>query len=306
MLLTQAAFDLLTSVDHPPMTKFNEAHYPAAIVFHQSDCKTQLYYVSECLAIIILLPVEGGHAGSIHVCFNKNVFSNFVAIHGADVTINGSPVRKFYCGEQFFKAGCVVAHMARDADADDAEARALNRLSVLADVMGAPEPKVAKFATGKLSPFYAAEWDESSFGVMTHAQIWKATDPAQHAFHMYIAELREAHGIPSLHTYFYEAAGRRDMVWGSGLEVEELADRIRAHPTLDWGVQDPTELPEAERPFPGKSKLGLAIKIAHHFVTGHQDCCAHETAEDFAKRSGTETPVFEFNAAKRARTNSAE
>jgi hypothetical protein len=331
MLLTQAAFDLLTSVDHPPMTSFNPANYPAAIVFNQSDCKTQLYYVSEGLAIIILLPIEGGHEGSIHVCFNKEVFSNFVAIHGADVTINDMPVSKFYCGEQYFKAGCVAFHISRDAKLAsaapasaelvagaapaelasaapaDAEERALNRLSVLAAVMGASEPKVAKFATGKLSPFYAAEWDEVSFGIMTQVQLWKATDPANHAFHMYISWLRRAHGIPCLNTYFYEAAGLRDLVWGCGLLVEDMADSIRARPSLDWGTQDPSAIPEAERPFPGQSKLGTTIKIAHHFVTGYKDICAHETVEDLIARSGTDTPVFTFHDPnKRARTGSDE
>jgi hypothetical protein len=142
---------------------------------------------------------------------------------------------------------------------------------------------------------------------MTQVQLWKATDPANHAFHMYISWLRRAHGIPCLNTYFYEAAGLRDLVWGCGLLVEDMADSIRARPSLDWGTQDPSAIPEAERPFPGQSKLGTTIKIAHHFVTGYKDICAHETVEDLIARSGTDTPVFTFHDPnKRARTGSDE
>jgi predicted NAD-dependent protein-ADP-ribosyltransferase YbiA (DUF1768 family) len=308
MLLSKAAFDILVSPDNQPMGETNPADFPSAIVFQQSECKTQLLYLSEFLSIVILLPVEGVREGSINVSFKRRLLSNFVGVKGPGVTINDTPVKSFKCPEQFFKAACVVFHIETDP-VNAPESLVENRLSVLRAIMNAATPQQAKFATGGLTglqPFYAREWDEVSFEVMIEAQIWKATDPDCHAFHHYLADLCSEHGILFDHVYFFEALGKRDVVWGTGLDVDEMHAATVSLPDARWGAPDCDEVPDESRPFPGKNKLGRAIQTAFLFVVGDDGEFVAETAEAFVERVGTASGTFEFEPVKRARTASAE
>ena len=304
MFLSQAAYHVLVSPDNTPMGNLRPADFPSALAFNLSECKTMLHYLSEFLSIVIVLPEEGVREGAMHVSFKKHIFSNFVKVDGYDATINGTPIRKFHCGEQFFKAACVVKHM--EADPEDARHIFVdNRLEALHAVMNAATPKAAKAATSKLAPFYSSEWDAVSFEAMTETQIWKAMDQACHDFHLYLAELCSEHAIHYDHVYFYEAIGKFDLVWGTGLEVDAMHARILELPGASWGTPDCTVVPAWARPFPGENKLGRAIQTAFRYVVGGYGEFVGETVAEFTGRVGTEFSSFQLEQHKRARTGSA-
>ena len=306
MLLTEAAFNILTSDCNPPMVKINESDFPKGIVFSKSECGTQLYYLGDYIAILILLPIEGVRSeGSLHYMFYRRCDSNFSAIHGAPITINGKPVSKIHCGEQLFKAGCVLLHMQEDpaedvdAVADDYEARTANRLAVLSHVMGAASPADCKGATGALKPFYADLWDKASFDVMTEVQYWKATDSENHAFKQFLGSLCKDHGIPFTNVGIYEATvpddkGRVDRIWGTGVGVADMLAVIREQPDLYWFSPDGGEVSTGARPFAGKNLLGRALQLAFKRVVGDAGEHLGESVEAYIARVGTESPLFVY------------
>ena len=324
MLLTEAAFNILTSDCNPPMVEIKESSFPKDIVFAKSECGTQLYYISEYIAILILLPIEGVRSEpSLHYMFYRRCDSNFSEIHGSAITINGTPVSRIHCGEQLYKAGCVLFHIERDPpqilddDTDDSVARTANRLAVLSHVMGAASPADCKGATSALKPFYGAAWDEASLDVMTEVQYWKATDPEHHAFKQFLGGLCKEHSIPFANVGIYEATvpdkkGRVDLIWGTGVGVEDMLKAIREQPALAWFAPDGAEVPTESRPYKGKNSLGRALQFAFKRVVGADGEYLGESVEDYAARIGTESPLFvylpmwERTGTKCARTSSCE
>ena len=306
MLLTEAAFNLLTCDCNPPMVKINESDFPKDIVFSRSECGTQLYYLSDYVSILILLPVEGVRAeGSLHYMFYRRTDSNFSAIHGAAITINGTPVSKLHCGEQLFKAACVLLHMQEDPaedvckEGDDYAARTANRLAVLSHVMGAASPADCKGATSALKPFYPQLWDMASFDVMVQVQNWKATDPEHHAFKKFLGSLCKDYSIPFANVGIYEATtpddkGRVDLIWGTGVGVADMLNAIRAQPDLAWYAPEGGLVEDESRPYKGKNRLGRALQLAFQSVVGKAGEHLDESLADFVERIGTESPIFEY------------
>lgn len=262
------------------------------MTFQKSACGRYFYFNDDRVCVVIVLPVVGVHDGHILTCFYGGVLSNFPAVVGASWTINGKPVA-FKNAEQVFKAACVCGHI---DPADETSPKALNLLTVLNAVMSAKSPNECKCAPGGIprDEFDSAMWDEISPSVMFHAQLWKLMDPVYFGFCQHIGQSAVAYGIPLCRCFFFEAAGLKDVRWGTGLTVGEMFDAITSN--LDdpkWHFTDGAW--DAQLPFDGKNLLGKSLDSAFCTAFGSNGIRLTSDVEIYREFVGSDFPVFVYH-----------
>ena len=199
--------------------------------------------------------------------FHTHLFSNFCQ-EQFDVNVNGAKVA-FCGGEQAFKAACAVSHIGDDP-ANEVTKLALDALKA---VLLAELPAKAKQATSIIKPFDIAGWNAVSLDVMTAIQSLKFQNPETYAFLQMLLNLAKKHGISSENCFFVEITepGKYgvDLIWGNGISMKGMTEKLE--PALFQNLFDTLRDTVADRFFPGKNLLGVALKKAMAHVAGPED-----------------------------------
>ncbi len=266
------------------------------IVFTTSDCGKFKYYKDEKFFIIVFLATSVHH-GLVLIGFYRGSLSNFSSTN-VSCNINGTNVA-IYCGEQAFKAACVVVHF----NNNDASYEDMN-LDVLKVILNGSKPTDAKFAPKKLTAFDSGLWDQASPDAMYKVQLLKFTDPDFRAFLLKIAQIAKDHDVDAEHCFFAEAAGAEDRIWGTGpgANMDELFSNVCKEGNtikLFNNLSDPKKRREPEDCiFVGLNGLGKAIDKAFRDFVGKDFECFSESTEQFVSRvrASGGFDLFEYNA----------
>jgi len=216
----------------------------------------------------------------LSVEFRTHLFSNFCE-ERFEVDVNGSKVA-FCGGEHAFKAACAVSHIGDDP-ANEVTKLALDALKA---VLLADEPSKAKRAPFIIKPFNIAGWNAMSLDVMTAIQSLKFQNPETYDFLQMLLNLAKEHGISSENCFFVEITVPDnygvDLIWGNGISMKEMTEKLE--PTLFQNLldtlRDTAEV--ADRFYPGKNLLGLALKNAMAHIHINQSVKEYTTTGEKA------------------------
>lgn len=244
------------------------------IVLTESECKTFKFFCTPTFFIIIFPKTH-----TMHVGFFERTFSNFVRVD-MEVEVGGNKI-VFRCGEELFKAKCVMAHL----DSPDNE----HNMKVLDAVLNAAEPKIAKKASSDIHGFKAGNWNSQSYHIMFLIQLLKFTNDEFRMFVLQLVDIAKHFAIKPETVSFMEATSRDDL-WGTGVRIEDVYSQICAD-----GVAN----------FKGRNLLGKAIGDAFVELASHNYVGLDESMDEFVARimSKDGFRLFEIeHPAKRAKT----
>jgi len=123
-----------------------------------------------------------------------------------------------------------------------------------------------------------------SLDVMTAIQSLKFQNPETYAFVQMLLNLAKKHGISSENCFFVEITepGKYgvDLIWGNGISMKGMTEKLE--PALFQNLFDTLRDTVADRFFPGKNLLGVALKKAMAHIHIDQSVKEYTTAGEKA------------------------